>query len=734
MSQAPHRVPPPPKPTPDNPFELQPVQPPAKERDLTAEILTISVIVAGLVLLGVGTILWVRDHSLVTPSPVATTTQVAEAVESPTVTHTATVASTATEAPATSPTVSTPAPPDDELTPVAQTAAPAVALPLVSGRVGTHAPTATASDVYLPGVGEDGTSSQITPTLLDSLATPPPLETPISGATATEQPITWIALPYMAAREPPPTPVPPAATSTPSPTATLVPIPGATNTPDIVGPPAGTPIATAGPSPTGLPLVLDEMSARMSRSADFHIGPSSIYTITDRLDTGVEITLHGRDRTGEWVFACCIDDDDADDEQDDNGWVRQASVVIEGNELDDDTTDEEDEIDRNDARWLPIVSARPSLRPLPTVTPPPEGDFPLFRYTPDNRAYIPNLPNLSTAARAWSSEPEAAGAILAPLVVAGSIVYGASSDNHIYAWDRATGSQRARRFLDATVTARPATDDGLVYFVDESGLAHALQDPIDQDAIWRSDLAAAPIAGITGINVFSHTLFINMAGKISVVDGENGEILHEIPLPATPVYPAIGGQLLYVLADSLRAFDAMRLVEQQSTEIIWERTGIPAGVVPPVYTARGVESLAELYVAGADNRIYSLDANTGVENWNDDNEESITGLAVSDAALYITGDGYVKARRRETPEDNVDPILWRTPIAGPVLAGPIVGPDALILFLQSGNILYMDAATGEPRANYATYPTMATAGGAASYPYVFAPGQDGKLYGYRQTP
>ncbi len=391
--------------------------------------------------------------------------------------------------------------------------------------------------------------------------------------------------------------------------------------------------------------------------------------------------------------------------------------------------------------WTAMTRAGcPSFPPDPTCVHCPPSRRPrkaISRYsdTPwTTAATLPNLPNLSTAVRPWTNEPEAGDALQAPLVVADSLVYGSSRDNHIYAWNRDNGSQRARRFLDAPVTASPAADDGLVYFVDQNGLLHALQDPIDQEPIWQVDLASLPVEPITGINVYSHTLFINMNGLLSVVGGEEGDILHELYLSSDPLYPAIGGQLVYVIAGSVRAYDALMMIENDSADLIWERSGIPPGTVPPVYTARGVESLAELYVAGDNSRIYSLDANTGEENWNDDNEERISGLAVSDSALYISGDNYVKARTRITPEENVDPILWRTPVAGSVLAGPIVGPDYVIVFLQNGNILFLDADTGEPRGNFPTYPALPTSAGAVSFPYVFAPGGDGKLYGYRQSP
>ncbi len=148
MSQAPHRVPPPPQPTPDNPFELQPVQPPAQERDLTSEILTISVIVACLVLLGVGAMLWVRDNRPARPRPTATASQPAQAIASPTATatasHTAVARPTRTSA---------------SVTPATRTAqgtpSPSLALPLVTGRSGTPSAATSPSAVHLPAVSSD---------------------------------------------------------------------------------------------------------------------------------------------------------------------------------------------------------------------------------------------------------------------------------------------------------------------------------------------------------------------------------------------------------------------------------------------------------------------------------------------------------------------------------------------------------------------------------------------------
>ena len=711
MSQAPHRDPPPPHPTPDDPYDLQPVQP-VKERNLTAEIVTISVIVAGLVLLGVGIMLWRLDSRPAAPPPAPTST--------PTQTDAAPVAAQSaiaarplvTPRPVRSPTRTAPASLSTAASATiiaAQTQQPAIALPLVAGSTSTPTSPPVTSDVHLPAVSADGPGERAESTVTAQ----PPTQTPTPSPDSQT-----ISLPFVSREEVQPSPtataLPP--TATPEPTATGETV-TATSTPAIASSPTPTSYATV------TPFLVNSLKAKVDRqSADFHIGPSAVYTLTDTLGANAEITLYGRNDTGEWLYACCVVVD-KDEDTEGLAWVRQAFIRIEGNESDDDPED----FNANDAHWLRIVPTREDLRPLPVQTPPPEGDYPLFRYTPDNRGYMPNLPNLSTAVRPWTNEPEAGGALISPLIVADSLVVGASSDGHVYTWDRVNGSQRARKDLGQSVTVAPATDDGLIYIADEAGTLYALQDPIDDDPVWSRSLGGAPISGI---NVYSHTLFLNRSQRLMVIDGEESDILYELSLPVDPQYPAIGGQLLYVVADTVRAYDVLNMIEQQRADLIWEQSSFPAGAAPPVYSTPGVKSLAELYVAGGNNRVYSLDANTGEENWNQDNEEAMTSLAVNDTTLFVAGNGYIKARSREDGEQ-----LWRTPVGGPVLGGPLVDRQYVIAFLQNGNIVFLNAETGQDAApSYPTYPAASTSAGAVSFPYIYVPGQDGKLHAYRQTP
>jgi outer membrane protein assembly factor BamB len=672
-------------------YELQPAQPaappplpPAQAApDRTAEILTISVITALLVLLGIGIIFWTlenRPASAPTPTPTATP-------------------AAATLTPELSLAPSIPAP--TERPPVTQPALPQINGTPTPAAESVPAPPAGATpDVRLPIVSLDrGTEETAEP-----LPTAAVDESPAPAASPTEL---IIALPFVSSDEAtaiPPTPTSPIVELTEiAPTATQE--------------PAAPPTATPAPFPSPTPYLIDSLRAIVDRqSMQLYVGPSSIYTATGSLGVDSEIRLYGRDATGEWVYACCVDNELA--------WARQADVRIEGNQLPSDLDDDEN---ANDVRWLRFEPTLSTLRPLPAPTPIPEGDFPLFRFTPDNRGRIQPLPNLSAAAKPWITEPQAGGSLVSPVVVAGSSAIVASSDGHLYSFDRVNGNQRWRTNLGQLITVSPAVDNSLIYVADDNGVVRALRDLGNAtDELWSRSLGAPPISGI---NIFSRTLFINLSQRITLIDAEDGDLLFELNLPVDPQPPAIGGQLLYVAAGAVRAYDLMALIEERRIDLVWEEPNIANISAAPVYSTPGVKSLAELYVAGGNNRLYSLDANTGKELWNQDNGETILNMAVNDAMIFVTGNGYIRARSRVDGAE-----IWSRGIAGQVLGGPYVDDRRLVAYLQNGSFLYLDAASGEALASLAAYPAAASAGAAISPPYVFGPGNDGKLYSFREAP
>ena len=670
----------------DDPYDLQPISlpsAPAATPSRTAEILTISVITALLVLLGVGIIFWTLENRPARgPTPTPTATLSAASPSSQAALATGIPSPTPREI-AIRPSVSPPA--------AAASQAQQTPMPVLG----------ETPDLRLPIVSLGGAAGATEESATESAA----LQTPTSEAEAAAM---IVSLPFVSKDEviEPPTP------TAESPVIDLT---GVAPTQTVPMPPTATP--TPPPFPT--PYLIDSLKAFVNNaSADFFVGPSSIYTQTDSLGVDNEVRLYGRDPSGEWVYACCINNELV--------WTRQVNVRIVDNTL----PGEPEDVEPNDVRWLRVEPARSDLRRLPAITPVPEGDFPLLRFTPDNRGRIQPLPDLSAAVKPWFTEPQAGGSLISPAIVAGSSVVVASSDGHLYSFDRVNGNQRWRTNLGRLVTAAPAFDSGLLYAVDESGVLRALRDLGNAtDEEWSRTLSAPPMAPVSGINVFSRTLFINLNQRLVAIDGEDGHTIYDLPLPATSHRPAIGGQLIYVTAGTLRAYDLLAMAEKGQTSLVWEKLSIPNPVAPPVYSMPGVKSLAELYVAGDNERIYSLDANTGNERWNQDNEDAITSLAVNDTAIFISGNGYIRARSRSDGN-----TIWNRGIAGQALGGLYVDDQRVLAYLQDGSFLYLDAATGEVLASLAAYPAAATAGAAVSRPFVFGPGSDGKLYSFRESP
>ena len=113
---------------------------------------------------------------------------------------------------------------------------------------------------------------------------------------------------------------------------------------------------------------------------------------------------------------------------------------------------------------------------------------------------------------------------------------------------------------------------------------------------------------------------------------------------------------------------------------------------PPVYTSVGVTGTGRTVCGRLEqiDHLYNLDANTGRELWNFENEETATGMALNDFTLFVSGNGYVKAITRRTGEE-----IWRTNVQGVVLGSPLVDNNQLVIVTEVGNVQFLDAGTGD---------------------------------------
>jgi outer membrane protein assembly factor BamB len=536
----------------------------------------------------------------------------------------------------------------------------------------TPAPTPTTSEILLPVVSNPGQTATAPPT-------PTPVQ-PISNIVTTSPPPTPTFTPTF-------TPVPPTVTPTPTP-------------------------QRLSPTPTATPIArVPELRAQVIRSggAIMHAGPSTLYTAKGSLPQGTEIRLQGRTESGEWVYGCCAPGDNS------QFWIRQADAPPAGNDLGEAIPTSESP---DDVRWLGVTPLNPTLTPMPSPSPIPVADYPLYRREPSNRGEVARLPR-PPIQRGW--QPYLPGGVFSsPVVVAGMDALASSTDNHLYSVDRVGGNQRWRTTLEGVVRQAAAVIDDNVYLADEQGRLYNLVTQADQQR-WRVDMGGMPISGVNVVDKYL-LIGVDVGGqhRLMMFDRGNGTRVAQFSTEGTSLqYPAVGDQLVYVANSDVWALDVFGALTQ-----VWQYTNLDNITAPPVYARPGVRATAELYVADGIGRVASLDANTGRELWVYQSGDVITGMAVDDERLFLSGNGFVKAISRQDRTD-----LWRVLTDGNVLGGPIVGDGEVFVVTETGDVRYLDAEDGG-QILVESGPATTVGPGVVAGDWIFLVGQEG-IYGFR---
>jgi outer membrane protein assembly factor BamB len=548
-----------------------------------------------------------------------------------------------------------------------------------------------------------------------------PTETPTAPATPTETPTeeitVVISIPSIVGGGPQspdsnittPTDIIP----TVSPVETPTPIAGSGEDGDESPTAEPSPTPTETPTATWTPVVTAQQDVLLQafaiRSAPVRTGPGSYYTSTATISAQQRVVLRGRDVSGEWVYLCC--------EQNIDGWTLQANLQLRDNQL---PLNAPSNSNPNDARWLlEKQSTAIAPIPVPAKTPIPAEDFPLYRRNGAGHAQV-NMTFQPFFRSAWSQGAPAS--LSSPVIVVGQSVIVASEDLHLYNFDKTTGNQRWRRQFSNVIRHAIAVQQPFIFVVDSDGNLFSLIDQGNSIGVnWDVKLPSQPRSAP---NLQGNFLFV--AGTNNVlyaIDRNNGSIVWSISTPGNNLqYPIVGNQLLYVGNNSLRAVD---IYDNGAT--VWERTDIFSSVsAQPVYSQPGVLTLAEVYAADANGRIYALDANTGKELWTYVGNERVDMLALDRSNLYMIGNGFVKAVAR-----NNGAFLWRENVNGSIAGGPIVGEGRLLFAFESGTVEIRDAFQGTA-VSWVNIGVGVAAQPAVGGGWLFVPGRNGILHAWRE--
>lgn len=499
-------------------------------------------------------------------------------------------------------------------------------------------------------------------------------------------------------------------------------------TPNVM-PPTDTPtpfVAPPTPSPTMVFVQVAELSAvsRGNANTTVYIGPSTFYTpTTNVLPPSTSIRLRGRTQSGDWLFGCCLSDNQV-------FWVRPAYVTITGNPtpvaFPTDANLGSPLWDSNNPKWLPISQIDPVLTPRPQPTAIPPGDFPLPRYDRANTGRVPAL-SRSSLQNGWGGGGEASQPFRSPVAISGVNVLAISQDNQLYSHNRDNGTQRWRYNLGGSGDLMPSVNDGLIYTPYGGSRIRIVQDAGDR-ANEGPDLQL-PANATTAATFFNDVVFIGIGegdgARLMAMKRDNYQDQRFFEEPqAKLLQPAIGQETIYVAGGRLWAVDVNFW---QGVEVIWQSPIVNDVTAPPVYAFPGVIRTAELYVADASTNVYALDANTGAEVWRYFVGAQVNTLAVNDASLFIAGSGQLRAVSRQTGQ-----TIWTVQTGSLLSGGPLVTADRVMVVTQSGAVLMYDAATGTVIAT-TSLPGIINAAPAVSLEWLFSPSGNAIL-GYRGAP
>jgi outer membrane protein assembly factor BamB len=666
-------------------------------------VITVSVLVAVLVLLGVGLMWFAAQNGRLAfaPTPTPTATMRPPATPTPDVRATYVAEDMLTQVAFAATVVAgmtagAPLPADLPVNDAtAQATGGSIKLPIVvnPGEQQEIPPVSTV--LYMPNVGNP---AQPTPTPL-----PPPTLAPPTPAFPTP------ALPTPAFPTPAlPTPgFPPPALPTPGVPPADFPTPP---------PPLPTPLPTA-PLPIG-----GELAANL-RGADtaVRVGPSNTYTVAATMPAGTALRLRGRTAAGDWVYGCCIPNTAT------AFWVRRAYVTIGGNTL---PPGAPADADPNSPSWLVVQAVDPALAPRPTPTSIPVGDFPLAHYDSQNSGRVPALPS-APLQQAWFNLQQAAQPFVSPVAVYGASVLASSADNQFYSLDLTAGSQRWRYNLQNTTTLAPSIQDGVIYLVYGGRTLAALQDQGNNvGLIWQSDL---PQSATSPFNIWLDTLLIGAGeggdARMIAIRRSNPADRREFGEPNGRVQqPAVGQETIFVGADRLWALDANLLNVGQ--EVVWTSPDVFNVSAAPVYVTPGVMRLAELYVADSGGTVHAIDANTGVRFWTHAAGWPVTALAVNDTSVFVAGsNGALRAISRRDGS-----VQWNQAVGGVVMGGPLVTNNRVLAVTQGGGVFLIDAGSGSILDAAQSVQAQVPGGPAVSGLQILVPASNNSVYAFRGNP
>lgn len=280
----------------------------------------------------------------------------------------------------------------------------------------------------------------------------------------------------------------------------------------------------------------------------------------------------------------------------------------------------------------------------------------------------------------------------------GNLVFAASYDGAVSAFDAETGRRRWRSDLDLNLTAGPGVGEGLVVVAGADGDVVALNAEDGTEA-WRTNVVGESLASpiVEGQSVVTFTIDARMRAH-SVFDGSE-EWLVEQALPALTLR---GSSTPVIVGNSaIVGFDNGRLVAADiaTGAIEWETMISPPSGRSDLERLSDVDGAMavvgqDLYASGYHGRVASVASESGQILWARE-ISTYTGIGADWNNVYVIGEeGELIALLRQNGGDvwRQEALLRREPTA------PVAFNTSVVVGDFDGYLHFFNNADGEPVA------------------------------------
>ena len=281
-------------------------------------------------------------------------------------------------------------------------------------------------------------------------------------------------------------------------------------------------------------------------------------------------------------------------------------------------------------------------------------------------------------------------------VIAGNLVIAGNEFDGIRAYNKLTGQDKWKRYINGGVTASARLYDGTVYFGAGDGYFYAL-DARTGRTQWRFPIRSEGIGAplVTPDTVY----FLTGTNSAYAVDRKTGNQIWVYPRQDSASITVRGASEPTLIGDKLYAgFSDGFLValDKARGTMVWEKQ-LNSAIRFRDVDAKPVLDNGRLYVSSYDGQLFCLDEKTGHTIWTDDQGGFTPVTIVGNRIYYSTSTRMVQALDKVSGK-----VLWSLNFKDTVATQPVYYRGLVLFGEWDGPLVAVNARTGKTVAQFIT--------------------------------